>query len=656
MIAARAWAPARRIGRLYRQYPILVVPTLLAFLALLGFFTPAYAADPEGPAPAGFGDLLRGPELNTGDYKPTLYEAYPITAYYFDTNRLGPTDAIHVTINALASVVMLLCAAIVRGAIVLVWTLFDDSSTSALAETITPNIAATASTLMSWMLPSALALGAVIAYAKSRGTSGGGLGQVAWLVAGGVLAVSFATSPSLWVNTMTSLRTVTSDSVLSAASTAVATTDTPFDYPDATYGPVARDKMLRDSADGIWRAYVVTPWCLAEFGSQEACTLYGKALLDQGVNPSTRSDWIQNGAEGHPGEWNDDGDTFRWIAGKNSYERLGMALVSMIVALIFAVLVFVIAFAAQIAFYGALLMLFVGCLFVMFWCIPGRPRAWANAWLDTVVGLLIQSVVGALVLAATLTLTAAALQLAGEKGWGVAAGMSIGVSIAAFTMRRTIGTILGAMTPGMGMTTVIGALAMRSTTRVLGKIGGRAGALAGGARRGKGAPGAPSRGAVKPSGRDQGTGRGRGDFAGRNTNRPLNARGTTPTRERDGVARGKADTTGKAGVPGDARSSSAAPPPRAARRGVGRPALRDNPPAPRRSSSTSSTTAAAARPARPRTEASKPRADREPTQPRPVRPATVAGRRGGPSRPRQPQARPSAPRPNPPSTNRRREP
>ena len=40
--------------------------------------------------------------------------------------------------------------------------------------------------------------------------------------------------------------------------------------------------MLRKSADATWRGFAVTPWCIAEFGSIDACERYGKGMLDVG--------------------------------------------------------------------------------------------------------------------------------------------------------------------------------------------------------------------------------------------------------------------------------------------------------------------------------------------------------------------------------------
>jgi hypothetical protein len=548
---------------LIRRRPWLVLAAGVVALGVIGVLTPAYADD--GPAPRGFDDLLAGPDLTqNGALSPTLYEAYPLGSYYFDTNRLNQTsDFIHITLNGLASVLMFLTAAVVRGAIVVVWIMFDDGTSEQLTASLSPSIGLVASALMPWMLPTALALGGVIAYARSRDGGGGGLSQIAWLFAGGTLAISFAVTPHLWVNTLTDAREVTAGTVMSAAATSVTTTSTPFAFPAATYDETnPMNRTLRNTADSIWRSYVVTPWCVAEFGSNELCTRYGKGLLDQG-DPDSRSAWIQSSQPDHPGEYNSGGPAYRWIAGKNSYERLGMAFVALLVGVIFAALVIVVAFGSQIALYTALIALFVGAFFVMLWCIPGRPREWGNRWLEAVIGLLIQSVLNALVLTATLTLTSRAFYLSGGFGWAVAAALSIGVTVAAFTMRRTLATILSMTMPGMGLTTMLGRVALQGGSKAVGWAGGavRATVRRSGGRGAAGTAGAaPASTSTRASVKDR--------------DEPLSGRRgrmvSAGTRGRE-VPHRQPRRRGLAGARPTEQQPSLWP-------GVGRPQLRENPP------------------------------------------------------------------------------
>lgn len=487
---------ARTLARIVRRRPWLAVLAIAMVLAAIGAFSPMPAsAAPEngdGYTPAGFGDLLKGPAAPSSGR--TLYETYSITAFYFDTSRLGAQDSLMLILNNVASVVMFLTAAIIRGAIVLSWQMFDFSNYSALIDALTPTIGATANELNGWLLPTALAVGGITAYAQQR--SGSGLGQLLWVLAGGLLAVSFATSPGLWVNTLSDVRNVTVSSVVGATSNELTVADTPFVFEGAVYDnsdPAAT--MMRKSGDAMWRTFVVTPWCIAEFGSQEACSVYGKGLLDAGLNPETRTEWIQKNEEGHPGYFDDSAAGYKWVAGKNAADRLGIAIIALVVAACFGVLVMALSFAGHLAWIAAIMLLAIGVFFAIMACIPGKPRQWTMRWLDGVVGATIQSVMGALILSATLVLTTAAFSVSGDQGWAVGAGMALTIAFAAFTMRRTIAGILTAMTPGMGMSTLIGAMAIRTGARALGGAGRALGGGAWGAAKGAG------RGASRGAGR-----------------------------------------------------------------------------------------------------------------------------------------------------------
>ena len=677
-----ALAPARallRTGRLIRRRPIIGVVGFLIFLVGIGMFAPAPAGadwgEDPGPAPAGFGDLLSGPDL-TGDQVPTLYESVPAGAYVFDTNRLGPNDWYHKVLNGIASAIMQITAALVRGAIVLVWTMFDSETLSSLADGITGNLGATATELLVWLLPTALAIGAVAAYAKGRGTQGGGFGQIMWVFVGGLIAVSFALGPSVWVNNLTNVRNLASEGVLAAASTSVAATDTPFAWePEATFDDEApTDTMLRTSADAIWRSYVVTPWCYANFGSATSCERYGAGILSLGTDTDARSDWIQDSSEGHPNEYDDASPFYLWIAGKNSYERLAMSLFALFVAAVFALLIIFVAFASQLAFISALLLLFAGVVFAMLWCIPGRPRDWGNRWLETVIGLMLQSVIAALVLAAALVLTSSAFQLAGTHGWGIAAFLAVGVSFAAFGLRRTLGTIMGAMTPGGGMTAVIGALAIRSGARLAGRAtGGAARAVGRGARTSARAGARTTAAAARAGGRAAAAGgrrlRGFKDYSRRTPRDTTPAPGTSSTSTRPPRTTERSTTApgGTRRPPGARTPGRTGRTPVGARpRHVGSPRLRENPP-PRRRPAPAPATGSGPAPSAPtyRTSgagsvaaASRPRSGPHPSAPeRPAptpRPRTLpepreVRRRPRPPAPRRGQLRSGVARPNPPS-------
>ncbi len=445
--------------------PWVTVLVIFIVLAAVGIFSPTPAWADDDLNPNGIGGLLFVQPLQ-GTNAPTLYEDYVPAAYFFDTN-LGTGDVYQKTFNGLANLFLFLLVALVRGAIVIVWTMFSFSNTQDMTGAISDALGAASSSLSTWLLPTALATGALVAFAQQRRASGSGISQIAWVLLSGLAAVSMATSPAAWVNTVDQVRTLGSEAVMGATSDAIVATETPFNYPEATYDGSPSETMLRKSADSIWRSYVVTPWCIGEFGSPAACSKYGGYLLanagPSGADNEAREDWLWKNVKEENGE---SSPVYRWTAGHSPIDRAGIALMALIVGAIFAIMILFLAFTALFAFVCALMLLFVGVFFVMLMCIPGKPRRWGLGWLDTLVGLTLQSVIATMILSAVLVLTSAALQLTASLGWAAAAGMSILVAVAGFTLRRTISTIMGALSPGGGMAAAMGFLALRGASRL----------------------------------------------------------------------------------------------------------------------------------------------------------------------------------------------
>ena len=77
--------------------------------------------------------------------------------------------------------------------------------------------------LVGWLLPSALAFGAVAAYTQRRAT-GSALGQLVWVLVAGVLSISFALAPATWLRGVDGARQLGAGAVMSASSDALGPT------------------------------------------------------------------------------------------------------------------------------------------------------------------------------------------------------------------------------------------------------------------------------------------------------------------------------------------------------------------------------------------------------------------------------------------------
>lgn len=435
----------------------------------------ALAADPDtGPTnPTGFADLLPTPDLTHGDTR-TLFEQYSPMVYGLDFEK-SIRDPMEAVFNGYAHMVMMYIVAIVRGAISVGWWLFSFTDIRPLTDTAAGAIGGINTQLVGWLLPSALAFGAIAAYTQ-RKTSGSAMGQLIWVLAAGILAMSFAVAPSTWLNGVDGARQIGAQAVMEPSQAALGdTVQSPIPWPEPSFSGSTRDTLLRKSADATWRGFVVTPWCIAEFGSIEACGRYGKDILDKGTDGDARKSYIDN--ELAKAEGGDDAATVKWAKGDNPFGRVGVLTLAAIAATMFAFLSIGLAFTALMAFVGCLLLLVVGVFFACLWIIPGRPRQWGVNWFEALLGLVLQSILAMLVFSATLTLVTAVFSLTSSLGWLPVSGLAIAILIAAFRLRRLLEGMTSMMRPGAG-SLVMGGAARRGTMRamrgIMGAVGSRA--------------------------------------------------------------------------------------------------------------------------------------------------------------------------------------
>jgi len=434
----------------------------------------ALAADPNtGPTnPTGFGDLLPTPDLTHGDTR-TLFESYSPMLYTLDFDK-GISDTFNMIFNGYALIVMMYVTAITRAAISVGWWLFSFTDVTSLTDATSATVGATGTQLAGWLLPSALAFGAVAAYTQ-RKTSGSALGQLMWVFVAGLLSISFALAPGTWIRGVDGARQLGAGAVMTASSDAMGPTmQTPVAWPEPGFTGTPKDTLLRKSADASWRGFVVTPWCIAEFGSIAACERYGKGLLEVGTDADARNKYINDVVA--PAEGGDDAPTVKWLKGDNPFGRVAVVMIAGIAATLFAFLNIALAFTALMAFIGCLLLLVVGVFFACLWIIPGRPRQWGLNWFEALIGLVLQSFLAMLIFGTALTLLTAVFSLSGSLGWLPVTGLAICVLIVGVRVRRLLDSLTTMMRPGTG-SIMLGNLARRGATgavqRLVSAIGGR---------------------------------------------------------------------------------------------------------------------------------------------------------------------------------------
>ncbi|MDO5878341.1 hypothetical protein MG599_24035 (plasmid) [Paenarthrobacter sp. SD-1] len=455
----------------------------LAFMMLGGAI--AHAAD--GPTtPVGFGDMFPIPDYTNGGPK-TLFENYGQGAWFIDT-ELSWQDVLQNAGNGLVNGMFFILNSVMYAAISLVYWLTSLTKIDTIGDAMSGMVGASAAGLMSWLFPSALAFGAVVAYSqRARDGKGAGLGQLAWLVVAGVLGVSLAVSPATWTRGIDDFRTLGADAVTASTGNAVTVNeDYPLAWPKVTYTQDVRETSLRKTSDGIWRSLNVAPWCMVNYGSIEACQRYGISMLNLGADSEARKDYIKNTIyqqEASPGQDGKNSPTGQWVKGERWPERLGMATLFLIVGLLFAILIIVLAISAIAALVVSYLLLAVGAWFAMLWVIPGRPRQWGVSWFEALIGSIIISLVNLLLFQGVILMITAVMGNVSALGWGQSTVLALLVTSVAFGLRSQLEQLFSAARPGFAGSAFMGYMAMKGLGKAT-RAGGQAvGGLLNGVRR-----------------------------------------------------------------------------------------------------------------------------------------------------------------------------
>ncbi|MGW2456753.1 hypothetical protein ACWCTA_36320 [Streptomyces sp. NPDC001704] len=481
----------------------LLIPLLFAFTTLMVFAGQAHAADID---PTGIGDLMPSPDNKVPEGEGTLYETYSNPSLWQLDSDFGKWDILDPMAEAIADICMGLIAVLGTACIVIVQWIFQLTSIPELEDAITKSIGGAAKDLTVTLLPSALAVGGLVAFVQHRkGGGGGGLSQIAWVLISGVVSISLLSSPQTWVGGIDSARQVGSSVTMNA--TAQGLGDGSGDFPfklDHTpkFSGNGRDDALRKSSDAVWRAYVATPWCVAEFGSFEVCQKYGKDLLDKGTSKDKRKEWLQDTVDDDAvGE-----DSVTWRQGHSPVGRIMVTIPALISIILFAALILMLAFTSLASLLGALMLLLTGVIFACLWVIPGRPREWGLAWFDQLLARTLESLIATMVLGAVLSLQAATTQMFGTYGWLPTSGLSIAAAIVGMNFRSVVAQIFGVRGTTSGM---LGGLAL---AKVLNRGGGGRSSRRGGGVDHQPVRTVPGRGRRRPGGGGGGGGGGGDDL------------------------------------------------------------------------------------------------------------------------------------------------
>ncbi|MEU8779913.1 hypothetical protein [Streptomyces sp. NPDC048606] len=412
-----------------------------------------------------------------------MFETYPDMLTWRLDKEYGDFDFLDPALHLIADVLMVILVAVGSGVTTLARWAFALTDMPNVQEPLTRAIGGSAGAVMVGIFPSALAIGALVAFFKSQRGDGEGYSHLAWVLVSAVAAATLLQTPKTWVEGVDQGRLLGTEVAMSATEAGIGSAGggiekIPFSLENpSTYQGDAKDRVVRRSSDAVWRVYVGTPWCLAEFGSLEICEKYGRRVLDFGTDSEKRKEFLQEELTKEAvGE-----ESMKWKQGHRPMERAGVLLVAVPVALLFGILLIVLLLGSITALMGALFLLIVGPFFAALWVIPGRPRQWGIRWADALIGTVLQSAIVTLTAGAVMTLQMITAMAMPTYGWVGSSALSLAGAAAAFKYRSILSSIVGAGSAGGGGSAgaLLGALATRSVSRHAGRLVRTPGRLAG---------------------------------------------------------------------------------------------------------------------------------------------------------------------------------
>ncbi|MEU5425776.1 hypothetical protein AB0H73_09225 [Streptomyces olivoreticuli] len=431
-----------------------VAVPLLGALATLGVLAPSAAADPKDYKPGGILDLMPSPIKPPG--QGTLYETYAPEVFKLDkqlSSDITGGDLIDGMGEWCAELLMALLRYVGRAVVVIVQWTFNVTTLPQIEEPISKAISGAAGPMTTMFLPSALAVGAFLAWAKRGQTSP--MSQLAWVVASAAIATTFLTAPSTWVKGVDATREIGSNIAMTTVSGGLSGSDDsamPFKTPEPEWSGTAKNDTLRRASDAVWRTYVATPWCIADLGSIKACQKWGPELAKRGTDMDGREDYIKDAMDKDAAGK----EAVEWRQGHSPSGRVAVLIGAIISAVIFAALCITLAFTTLASLIGAMMLLVCGVVFACLWCIPGKPRQWGVSWFETLLGLVLVSFTTTMILGSVLIVSTSMLSMLDPEngfGWLMVSALNIAAAAMGFKVKGKLDGIIsvgGAQLAGRG--------------------------------------------------------------------------------------------------------------------------------------------------------------------------------------------------------------
>lgn len=329
---------------------------------------------------------------------------------------------------------------------------------------ISPMLSSAMGELAGWLLPSCLAMGAVVTYfdvARQKSNTANGLVSFFTI---GVIALGLWISPASFTGGLNMGRDIGQKVVSTVVSSSPVSSKEPFEW-ETNYSAENNTKSFAlQVQDAYWRTFVVTPWCIGEFGGDMGlCRQHGAEVLKRNKYDERHS-YYEGEIINKQGE---NQHLQKILKGDDWSGRVGLVLFGALIALIGSILVGLLVFNALVAWFQAVLLLFLGVFFLPLGIIPGVSRSWLINWATRLVGAVVINALMMLLLVSTMSIIAG-ISTSGVE-WNQQLITEIFVLFAAFGLKNVVQQIVNSSGAGSGGLSQLIMIRAMSRTGALGR-------------------------------------------------------------------------------------------------------------------------------------------------------------------------------------------
>ena len=326
------------------------------------------------------------------------------------------------------------------------------------AVNVSPMISGAMAELSGWLLPTCLASGAVMTFIDVARQKTNGFNGVLTFVTLSICALGLGFAPKAYIDGLGMGRDIGQKVVSTVVDASPASATQPFEWPTNYSSDNATKSFALQVQDSFWRGFIITPWCIGEFGGDMGlCKQHGAAVLKK-AKYDERHSYYENEVIN---KQKDNQHLQKILKGDDWSGRVGLVLFGALIALIGSILVCLLVFNALIAWFQAVLLLFLGVFFLPFGIIPGLTRTWLSNWAAKLVGAVVMNASLMLLLVSTMGVIAAVATSSAE--WNQQLITEVGLLFAAFGLKGTISQIVNS--GGMGGGGLMQLLMIRTLTR-----------------------------------------------------------------------------------------------------------------------------------------------------------------------------------------------